>query len=86
VTGKDVGNFSWGALPMTSMINLLKGPWENVLGAMSVVMKEGTQLNPLDLMQMQFMLAIYFQDETLMSSIVSLGNQMSKTTVQNIQR
>jgi len=71
---------------MTKMINLLSAPWNNVLGAMSVIMKEGTQLNPLDLMQMQFMLAIYFQDETLMSSIVSLGNQMSKTTVQNIQR
>lgn len=77
---------SFGGINMTSMINQLQSPWNNVSAAMGVINSEGTSLNPISLMQMQFALAIYFQDETLMSSIISLQNQMSKSTVQNISR
>jgi hypothetical protein len=77
---------SFGGLAMTSFINMLSAPWSNVTGMMASIMAEGSELNPVQLMQMQFFLAIYFQDETLMSSIVSLANQMSKSTVQNIKQ
>lgn len=80
------GSTSFGSMNMTSMINQLQAPWSNVSVAMGTIMSEGTSLNPISLMQMQFALAIYFQDETLMSSIISLQNQMSKSTVQNISR
>lgn len=80
------GATSFGSMNMTSMINQLQAPWSNVSVAMGTIMAEGTSLNPISLMQMQFALAIYFQDETLMSSIISLQNQMSKSTVQNISR
>jgi hypothetical protein len=80
------GASDFGSLNMTSLINMLSLPWSNVKTMMSAIIAEGTNLNPVDLMQMQFALAIYFQDETLLSSIVSLSNQMSKSTVQNIQR
>lgn len=80
------GVAGFGGLAMTSLINMLSAPWSNVVGQMSVIMSEGSQLNPVQLMEMQFALAIYFQDETLMSSIVSLANQMSKSTVQNIKQ
>ncbi len=55
-----------------------KSSLEDVVGA------DG-DIDPEVLMRLQFLLAIYFQDETLLSSIVSLANQMSQTAQHDIE-